>query len=677
MKEKLRKIKKEDIQLYLDIWGYSGIVFAADSPEILELSRTWVGKGMRPDAGQCLRVTAQEEDQVTASEKNSYGIRQLLYELEVFSQIPPEIRTQVTQAGWIRFLVRFVQLYQETGWTVCLTKEMPLATRLEEATGKNRMLEKAAPKDHCYENYMIVQNGEGGKAEVFFQKYQKHKRIEVQRMIVLFRAYLIELLARYFREKLSEKGVGLEMVNWHWANLHPLYPKEHPVSAELEERKQYAVSQIAGHTDQYADFLSQIYPETDGRACIREVMEPLPCLDLGLGNLVHPDRYGACVQIVSGERRTDGQPQIYQHTVYLIGSCVFFGYAVKDSETVASYLQKKLHAALDKQWKVVNYGTWGGDFDQIYQRLYQIRFQPGDLVIVSYAGWMPVGRDWEKRDVSACLSQVPAREFYFDRVIHCSGAGYEKVAGRMLELFLEEFCHPAGFGGGFFLEPCHPAQKSWESQAMEYADHIRGQLPQLEGKNVGAVVVNCNPFTFGHQYLIGYAAARMDVLLVFVVEEDRSFFPFTDRIRLVREGTRHLKNVYVVPSGQLIISTVTFPGYFVKDTPGQAAADPALDVEIFGSYLAKEFHIRTRFAGEEPFDEVTRNYNESMRRILPRFGVAFVTVPRKEYASEPVSASRVRRLLKEKDFKQIRNLVPACTYTYLAKRYGGPQEEQG
>ena len=58
-------------------------------------------------------------------------------------------------------------------------------------------------------------------------------------------------------------------------------------------------------------------------------------------------------------------------------------------------------------------------------------------------------------------------------------------------------------------------------------------------RNVGAIVMNCNPFTLGHLYLIEYAAKEVDQLFIFVVEEDASFFSFDDRIMLVREGTKH------------------------------------------------------------------------------------------------------------------------------------------
>ena len=81
---------------------------------------------------------------------------------------------------------------------------------------------------------------------------------------------------------------------------------------------------------------------------------------------------------------------------------------------------------------------------------------------------------------------------------------------------------------------------------------------------VGCIVMNCNPFTKGHQELITYAASKCSLLHIFVVEENRSMFPFADRFRLVREGTDHIPNVLVHPSGPYMISNATFPTYFLK-----------------------------------------------------------------------------------------------------------------
>lgn len=200
------------------------------------------------------------------------------------------------------------------------------------------------------------------------------------------------------------------------------------------------------------------------------------------------------------------------------------------------------------------------------------------------------------------------------------------------------------------------------------------RLPKApEGvEGVGAIVMNCNPFTLGHQALIRHAAERCGFLYVFVVEEDRSFFPFEDRIELVRRGTADLPNVCVCPSGPYMISAMTFPTYFLKDTEDPSVIQSALDVTVFGSRIAPPLGIKKRFAGTEPMDAVTKVYNETMERLLPEFGVAFCEVERVEEDGTPISASRVRTLLERCDgvTEEVRALVPPTTAAYLTGRFG-------
>lgn len=178
--------------------------------------------------------------------------------------------------------------------------------------------------------------------------------------------------------------------------------------------------------------------------------------------------------------------------------------------------------------------------------------------------------------------------------------------------------------------------------------------------------MNC----FGYEaYLIETSAAKCDVLYIFVVEEDRSMFPFKDRIELVRKGTADLKNVVVLPSGKFIISQTTFQAYFTKEEKSDVVIDASNDINIFASKIAPSLDITVRFAGEEPLDNVTNQYNATMMRLLPRAGIDFEVIKRREEGGAPISASRVRALLKEKNFDEIARITPPTTYEYLLNRF--------
>jgi len=211
-----------------------------------------------------------------------------------------------------------------------------------------------------------------------------------------------------------------------------------------------------------------------------------------------------------------------------------------------------------------------------------------------------------------------------------------------------------------------------ESDRRAFPAYLQG-LRALRGEGrTGAIVMNCNPFTLGHQYLVETARARCDRLILFVVEEDASEFPYADRIRLVREGVAHLPGVTVAPGGAYIISAATFPTYFLKDASKIAVAHTRLDITIFGRHIAPSAGIGVRFAGEEPYSEVTRMYNEAMQAYLPPLGVEVQVVPRKQYAQDPISASRVRGMIAAGQLEQTRDLVPESTYLYLIDPQTGP-----
>lgn len=92
-------------------------------------------------------------------------------------------------------------------------------------------------------------------------------------------------------------------------------------------------------------------------------------------------------------------------------------------------------------------------------------------------------------------------------------------------------------------------------------------------------------------------------------------------------------------------------------------------MEIFARYIAPELGITKRFAGEEPTDKITKQYNEQMYIILKEFGIEFEEIPRKCCENEVISASKVRQLLKEKNWEEIKRMVPECTYEFLFEKY--------
>ncbi len=187
----------------------------------------------------------------------------------------------------------------------------------------------------------------------------------------------------------------------------------------------------------------------------------------------------------------------------------------------------------------------------------------------------------------------------------------------------------------------------------------------MNSSEKAALVMNCNPFTLGHRYLVEKAAKENNEVVVFIVEENKSEFSFEDRMDLVKKGTADLENVKIISGGQYIISSATFPTYFLKEKDDKLKLYTAVDAGLFSEYIAPVFGIIRRYVGSEPYCEVTENYNSALIEILPKYNIELKLVDRLEIMNEAVSASRVRRLFKLKDWEQLKLLVPKTTFDYL------------
>lgn len=205
----------------------------------------------------------------------------------------------------------------------------------------------------------------------------------------------------------------------------------------------------------------------------------------------------------------------------------------------------------------------------------------------------------------------------------------------------------------------------------EYCLEIAKKAEQLPAGERAALVVNCNPFTLGHKAVISRAVSENKGVVVLVVSEDKSLFPFDVRLQLVRQGLAEYSNVLVLPAGKYIVSSATFPGYFTK---GEATvkAQTRLDASIFARYIAPALAVTRRYVGDEPYCATTCGYNEALAEVLPQHGVELKIMARIMTGGEAISASRVRELIRQEDWSAIKELVPETTYQYLVSPAAQP-----
>lgn len=385
----------------------------------------------------------------------------------------------------------------------------------------------------------------------------------------------------------------------------------------------------------------------------------------------HSDFYN----VFDGHRVTTDCPEKPRHTIHMFGKCVAMGRYVEDKNTIASQLQRYINNKFDG-YQVVNYGIEADT--EINKKLKHLHYREGDVVLIVYRYYeiyhrLNLGVNYLS-DIIIDMTQSH-REYFLDTPEHFNHRVNGMIAERIyktIECELHEDDPEAdNTQKGYFTlegdtEECRDIYPGLEA----YIQSLQKIRIRIDGGNIGAIVMNCNPFTLGHKYLIDESRKKCEILYVFVVEEDKSVFSFEDRFEMVKAGTAEFDNVFVMPSGSFMISTMTFPEYFNKDDPGEVAVDPSNDVTLFGEYIAPALGINIRFAGEEPIDMVTRQYNETMRRILPSMGVEFEVIPRKESDGEVISASRVRKYLRVKNFVEIHKMVPETTFRYLVKKFG-------
>ena len=362
--------------------------------------------------------------------------------------------------------------------------------------------------------------------------------------------------------------------------------------------------------------------------------------------------------------------------IYVIGPCIAQGFGVRFENSLLGLLQEKIDKFYPGKYTVLSMvNEMSSPMENIFDTIKSIPFLENDIVIFinHYTGIkkmqvpFKVGMDLDLTEIYNDRHD----EWFFEETLHTNKKANEVIAQSLYEKLLLEHLQKIQWTGnqtllwsGRLLGPIE------EQQLEKYIKEISKKAVSVKGRGkTGAIVMNCNPFTLGHQYLIEKALSFVDVLYLFIVEEDKSKFTFHDRIEMVRRGIKQYPSVVVLPSGKFILSIRTLPTYFSKEKLQHLQIDATEDVEIFAKYIVPVLNIDIRFAGEEPLDKITKQYNEAMERVLTSYGISFMDIPRREDSEGVISASRVRRLMEENKWEELKFLVPETTYQYLEEHY--------
>lgn len=208
-----------------------------------------------------------------------------------------------------------------------------------------------------------------------------------------------------------------------------------------------------------------------------------------------------------------------------------------------------------------------------------------------------------------------------------------------------------------------------ENSLMPLRKYLDGLKKLARPSKSGAIVMNCNPFTLGHRYLIETAAKQVDNLYIIPLLDSSTGFNYEERHEMLCLGTADIANVTVCDGSPYSISKSTFPTYFLKMLDEAAQQQMEIDLQIFTSYIAPALGVTVRFVGTEPFDPLTLRYNEMMAQILPKKGIELKCIDRLEKGGEAVSASRVRQFIAANRTHAAMAKVPPTTRPFIMAKF--------
>lgn len=354
-----------------------------------------------------------------------------------------------------------------------------------------------------------------------------------------------------------------------------------------------------------------------------------------------------------------------RNKIYLIGPCIVSGYSVKSHQESFGWCLYKRMEEMGVPYTVVCIAI-----TQIclvgYEKIFSyLMLSENDIVLV-----MTSGKDTELESdipMDQIMDKRPC-DWFYNIPLHTNYVGNLALAQQIADNYLVPICKMAKENPKYLQIGREFLNKEENVILEKYIDEIRTVKSVESDKHIGAIVMNCNPMTKGHYYLIEEARKQVDYVYVFVVQENKSEFTFEERFDIVSAETAQMDNVIVVPSGEFVLSYSTMPLYFEKEEKKDAILDAANDLRIFGQYVAPALGITERFVGEEPIDMVTKQYNDEMKKILPSYRIKVTEIPRIKMGDVVVSASRVRALMNAGRWKELQELVTEGVYKRLRER---------
>lgn len=394
------------------------------------------------------------------------------------------------------------------------------------------------------------------------------------------------------------------------------------------------------------------------------------------------------INVDKGVRKTIGIPASWEREIHIYGPCVAQGICVTDEYTVGSYLQKKLNRTHENIFKVFNHGatahTPEGSFCNDILMAMDTIFHPGDVVIFLEAltdktahlltsRKIPIFKDINMFNGTA--------NYFLNNTYHCNHLANKKYAklifdnlntGSLLYCSKTKKKIPTFFCVNQFDLSFKNDAILNNVELQDYINEVKEyRLPNAEKLKIGAICAHANPFTNGHYALTLEASQKMDHVYLFIVQDSLTALPYMDRMDIAKDAVKKLSNVTVLTTGTYMASYRTFPDYFtVAKTKNMFDEEKAMiDTYIFGKVISKILGIKYRFLGEEPLDAFTNCLNEHYLKVLPDYGITPVIIRRAKCENEYISASAVRKMVKNGNYKRASKYASEHAIQFLRRYY--------
>ena len=351
--------------------------------------------------------------------------------------------------------------------------------------------------------------------------------------------------------------------------------------------------------------------------------------------------------------------------VYYYGPCIAYGLYTSKYSTIEEFTQQRINE-LGLDYRSVNYGAPTGTnfLNDLFTFIYNENLSNGIHLFMNLIGEhvkrFLVKEGFKLFDATKYLSGD--HYWFLNNEFHLSPYGHKLISDLIFETV--DFSKKYIGSDLFSLRKIKidPSYYLVEHNVEGYKDYLRKNKFPNKGK-IGMIEISANPFTNGHAYLIDYAVAHCDYLYVFVVQDNLYGFPYYDRFALIKKYCEKYSNIKVLEAGAFLGSKHTITAYFYRDY--YMKFDAKEDISNFKNIFLPILDIDVRFMGEEKESEVTNSLNEAYISFMKEINKELVVIPRISYGGHFVSASRIRKAFKQKNFSYIKERVPDFVYEYI------------